>query len=355
MKRIEERTGELIVTCGDRATGLETADSGPPACKCTRDSRAAGAAYCAAMGGILVTVKKLLRRAHSGANALLLRAAPSTKPYTIGEHTILLNREHLLPEYQSRHRLYDRFLPILCKQFDHPDLWIIDVGANVGDTAVAVAQACRNPILCIEGDDDFFDLLKHNVDSLFGKRERPVHCVKALAGSGRFTGFLKNDGTTAGLAPSGASGRHAAAALDDLLSTVGAPTTAIALIKVDTDGYDGDVILSARKILTASRPVIFWENYFATTEQMRAFEVLYQNLFDAGYRYFWVFDNYGNLMLRECSLNNIVDLNEYVGSQQFHGCTRSIFYTDVLAVTDDKLARARKAIAVFRSSEIKRE
>ena len=285
---------------------------------------------------------------------MLRRTAPSTKPYKIGEHTILLNREHLLPEYQSQHRLYDRFLPILCKQFDDPDLWIIDVGANVGDTAVAIAQACRNPILCIEGDDDFFKLLKHNVDSLFGKRERPVHCVKALAGSGRFSGFLKNDGTTAGLAPTNASGRRAAA-LDDLLSAMGAPTTAIALIKVDTDGYDCDVILSGQSILTASRPGIFWENYFSTMAQMRALEVLYQNLFDAGYHYFWVFDNYGNLMLRECSPDNIMDLNEYVGSQEFHGCSRSIFYTDVLAVTDDKLARAREAIAVFRSSEIKRE
>jgi FkbM family methyltransferase len=284
----------------------------------------------------------------------LQRADSATKQYKIGEHTVLLNREHLLPEYQSRHRLYDRFLPILCKQFAHPDLWIIDVGANVGDTAVAVAQACRNPILCIEGDDLFFDLLKHNVDLLFGKREQRVRCVKAIVGSGRVSGFLKSDGTTAGLASIEAGGRRAIA-LDDLLSTVGAPTTAIALIKVDTDGYDCDVILSAQTILTASRPAIFWENYFSTIEQMRDLEILYQKLFDTGYHYFWVFDNYGNLMLRECSPNNIVDLNEYVWSQEFHGCTRSIFYTDVLAVTDDKLAHAREAIAIFRLSEIKRE
>jgi hypothetical protein len=84
---------------------------------------------------------------------------------------------------------------------------------------------------------------------------------------------------------------------------------------------------------------------------MRDLETLYKTLFDAGYHYFWDFDNYGNLMLRECSLNNFVDLNEYVASQEFNGCTRSIFYTDVLAVTDDKLAHAREAIAIFRSSE----
>jgi FkbM family methyltransferase len=278
-------------------------------------------------------------------------SASPTKQYKIGEHLVLLNQEHMLPEYQSKYRLYDRFLPILCRQFDHLDHWIIDVGANVGDTAVAVAQSCRNPILCIEGDDDFFELLQHNIDNLFVKRERAVRCVKAIVGSGRFSGSLKNDGTTAHLAQS-QEGSQRATALDELLSDVGAPAAMIALIKVDTDGYDADVILSARNILTASSPVIFWENYFSTTEQMRDLEVLYRSLYDTGYRYFWVFDNYGNLMLRECGLNNIADLNEYVASQKFHDCTRTIGYTDILAAPDDKLARVREAVSIFRSSAI---
>src|ERR1700730_19342057 len=47
---------------------------------------------------------------------------------------------------------------------------------------------------------------------------------------------------------------------------------------------------------------------------MRDLETLYKNLFDAGYHYFW--DNYGNLMLRKCSLNNFVDLNEYVARME---------------------------------------
>jgi hypothetical protein len=38
----------------------------------------------------------------------------------------VIERFCLSLEYQSRHRLYDRFLPILCKLFDHPDHWIID-------------------------------------------------------------------------------------------------------------------------------------------------------------------------------------------------------------------------------------
>jgi FkbM family methyltransferase len=278
-----------------------------------------------------------------------------TKQYEIGEHTILLNREHLLPMYQARHRLYDRFLPILCKQLDHPDHWIIDVGANVGDSAVAVAQICRNPLLCIEGDDEFFKLLQCNIGNLFAKRERAVIGIKAMVGSGRFSGSLERDGTTASLKQQLQADGQRAATLDELSRDSGVPAAAIALIKVDTDGYDGDVILSAPNILAASRPVIFWENYFSTREQMRDLEVLYQSLHDAGYRYFWVFDNFGNLMLQECSISNIIDLNKYVASQEFHSCTRSIYYTDILAAADDKLARVRGAISIFRSSVIEQE
>jgi FkbM family methyltransferase len=312
------------------------------------------AAHFAGMGGAVLTIEKLVKRAHSRAGAFLQRTASSTKRYKIGEQTILLNREHLLPDYQARHRLYDRFLPILCKQFDHLDHWIIDVGANVGDTAVAVAQACRNPLLCIEGDDDFFKLLQYNISSLFAKRKRAVICIKAMVGSGRFSGFLERDGTTARLDQLRADGQRAST-LDELSRDSGVPAAAIALIKVDTDGCDGDVILSAPNILAASSPVIFWENYFSTMEQMRDLEVLYQSLHDAGYRYFWVFDNFGNLMLQECSVTNIVDLNEYVASQEFHRCTRSIYYTDILAAPDDKRARVREAISIFRSSVIVQE
>jgi FkbM family methyltransferase len=281
----------------------------------------------------------------------LPRTAPSTKQYKIGEHTILLSHEHLLPDYQSQHRLYDRFLPVLCKQLDDLDHWIIDVGANVGDTAVAVAQACRNPILCIEGYDEYFNLLKCNIDNSFAKRERAVVCINAIVGSGRFSGSLQGDGTSARLVQDQALDRRAAT-LDNLARDAGVPATAIAFIKVVTSGYEGDVILSAQDILAASRPIIFWENYFSTREQMQGLEAFYQRLQAVSYSHFWVFDNFGNLMLRECSLHNIVDLNAYVASQEFSRCTRTIYYTNILAAPDERLPSVREAISVFQSAAI---
>jgi len=281
--------------------------------------------------------------------ALLQPEASSTRPYQIGKHTILLKREHLLRDYQSKHRLYDRFLPILCKHLDDLDHWIIDVGANVGDTAVAVGQVCRNPILCVEGYDEYFNLLKCNINSSFVGRERPVTCIKAIVGSGRFSGLLKGDGTSAGLVQ---GPEQRAVSLDMLAHEAGVPAGAVALIKVDTDGYDGDVILSATEILAKSKPVIFWENYFSTMEQMQDLEAFYQRLPDSNYRHFWVFDNFGNLMLQECSLSSLIDLNHYVASQEFHNCTRTIYYTDILAAGVERLESVRQAISAFRSTAI---
>ncbi|HEY8031739.1 MAG TPA: FkbM family methyltransferase [Methylocella sp.] len=298
-------------------------------------------------------LQNLISRTLSSVQAMLRRAPQSspqaTTRYKIGELIIELNPEHRLPLYQSQHRLYDRFLPVLCRRLEPADHWIIDVGANVGDTAIAIAQACANPILCVEGDAEYFDLLKRNVENLLSARERPTRCVKVLVGTGRFSGSLERDGTTAGLAQD-IAGDHRAVPLDEVVREAGLPTGEIALVKVDTDGYDSDVILSATGVLAASRPILFWENYFSSRAQIRDLDQLYQCLEDMGYRYFWAFDNFGNLMLEECSVKNIRDLNAYVASQEFHGCTRTIWYTDILAASENNLSRAREAVEDFCSS-----
>ena len=297
---------------------------------------------------------KFIGRALSKAKVPLTDSVPNAvKQYKLGEHTIVLSHEHLLPFYQSQYPLYDRFLPILCKHLDHPDKWIIDVGANVGDTAVAIAQTCTNPILCVEGEGRFFDLLRCNVDALFGMREQPVRCVNKLVGTGRFSGHLASDGTTARLAQD-ESTRRPAVTLDEVTREAGLSASLIALVKVDTDGYDGDVILSGATILAGSRPVLFWENYFSTADQMKGLVQLYEHLESSDYLHYWVFDNFGNLMIEECSVTHVRDMCAYLASQEFNGCTRTIHYIDIMAAPADKIALARSAIADFRSSVILR-
>ena len=56
-----------------------------------------------------------------------------------------LNSAQVIAQSKAQHRLYDRFLPVLCRHI--PPGWIVDVGANVGTTAKGMAKECDNPIL----------------------------------------------------------------------------------------------------------------------------------------------------------------------------------------------------------------
>src|SRR2546430_10062937 len=48
----------------------------------------------------------------------------------------------------------------------YPDLTCIDVGANVGDTVIALRKQTKFPILCVEPNDRYFAILQHNTRGL---------------------------------------------------------------------------------------------------------------------------------------------------------------------------------------------
>jgi len=287
-------------------------------------------------------VREMVRKALS-----LIR--PVTKKYKIGNFTITLNNQHMLPNYQEAHRLYDRFLPVLCRHLDHTERWIIDVGANVGDSTIAMAQACQNPILSIEGDEAFFQLLTANVESFPNGKERSK-AVNVLVGTGKFSGNLVSSGTTATRSDKDIGG--ASVSLDALLRRSGIDPNSVALLKVDTDGYDGDVILSSLQLLATAAPVLFWENQFSSEQQLGCLEEFYRSIAHLGYGKFWVFDNFGNVLLEECSLKEIADLNKYVMARNSYRATRTIHYIDVLASTEKNLGIVRAAIGLYRTETI---
>src|SRR5260221_385373 len=116
--------------------------------------------------------------------SIVLRAFRRTgQQHKIGANFISLPGGHHLPEDQTAHRLYDCFLEILSRELDG-DRWIVDVGANVGDTATVIAQSCRNPILCIEADEAYFKFLRRNVAEVASTTGRNIRCVEALVGTG---------------------------------------------------------------------------------------------------------------------------------------------------------------------------
>ena len=267
--------------------------------------------------------------------------------YCIDNKILTLPSKHPLPEFQEKFRLYDRFLPILVSYLPEEGK-IIDIGANVGDTLYATIDRCSNKIICVEAADDFYELLEFNINALSEAQRGRVSALKKMAGTGSFTGTLEQThGGTASLKVDEKTIQNYFS-LDFLIGD----KTSVNLIKVDTDGFDFDVIESAKQICKESKPILFWENEISEDFQLNGFEQMYYNLSELGYDTLYIFDNFGNLIFENSNFEILKQLHTYIYSMKKYDCTRTIFYTDVLAVSNKHKDLVTNAIEDYKRSFI---
>ena len=89
--------------------------------------------------------------------------------HQIGGHDVVLPPSHDLPFYQRRDPTYDSYaIPVLAHLAASTSrMMVVDLGANVGDTAVAALSAADNiDVIAVEGDDTFLSYLRRNVEEL---------------------------------------------------------------------------------------------------------------------------------------------------------------------------------------------
>jgi FkbM family methyltransferase len=274
------------------------------------------------------------------------KGRPST--YMIGDDVLDLPAEHTLPIYQGKHKLFDRFLPVLASFVKKGDI-IIDIGANVGDTAIMMCQNSDSQIICVEPSDKFFPYLERNISKLGSEREKQFLLKKALIGSDKFAGHLQHYGGTAKVVVDDQSNKDPKVELDVLIGD-----EQIGLIKVDTDGFDFDVLNSGLKVLERSRPMLFWENQIENADQEKGYKALYKNLADLGYSWLYIFDNFGNLILELADFKALENINNYTTSMNEYGCTRTFYFTDVLAVADNYKDAAAEAVEKYKAEWIRK-
>lgn len=268
---------------------------------------------------------------------------PTETTHTVAGFEIVLPGDHQLPVFQRLYPLYDRFLPLLARAADDPAAGIVDIGANVGDTAIAMAASCRNHILAVEGDPGFFGHLQANIarHPRLGGR---IAAVPAMVGTGALHGVLSRhearDATSARL-DQAAAGTPDFVTLDRLLVN----RDDVALIKIDTDGFDWDVVASGPETLARHEPLLFWENY-CVAETAGGYARLYDTLAAGGYAHVWIFDNFGNLLLADTDFSRLGEINAYLLAQERMGYA-AFHYLDVLACTGRRLPTARAAIEAF--------
>ncbi|MFD8708210.1 FkbM family methyltransferase [Kitasatospora sp. NPDC059648] len=178
------------------------------------------------------------------------------------------------------------------------DLTIVDIGANVGDTAVLMRAAAMAPILCVEGDELFLGFLRRNVEHL-----RDVEIEEAYVATDddtdRVHTVVRQAGTAALVPP--ASGPKPARPLRSLPTILDshARFSSPGLVKIDTDGADPRIIVANRELLARARPVVFFEFaplWAARTGDDNPYRAI-TALAEAGYEGALVYANTGELLL----------------------------------------------------------
>jgi hypothetical protein len=102
-------------------------------------------------------------------SVLINRSDPLVR-FQVASVDLLMPLSHELPFHIAMHPQYSLNVGRIAGQVfsKHPNLRFIDIGANIGDTVAILRQNDEFPILCIEGDKRFFEILAKNIAGLDG-------------------------------------------------------------------------------------------------------------------------------------------------------------------------------------------
>lgn len=245
--------------------------------------------------------------------------------YNLDGSKILLPLSHNLPLIRKSHLHYStnvgRIASVLKSKY--PDLALIDIGANIGDTVAILRNRAYFPILCIDGDKHFFSFLNENV-----KNWPDVDLVNSFVGdtTGNFSGRIEILGGTGHLVED----QHPNQELEiKKLSNILCENPRFAnakMIKVDTNGFDCKILKSELVLLEALKPVLFFEYdpYFFKKFKDDGFQI-FHDLKEIDYKAALVFENTGEYLIH-LNLNNDLLLEDI---HQFYSGWAGRRYCDI--------------------------
>lgn len=246
--------------------------------------------------------------------------------YDFSNVTLLLPFSHQLPFILKNYPYYSSNLARIAKYVKqkYDNLHLIDVGANVGDTAALLRGEVFFPILCIEGDEQFLAALKKNVE-LFAE----VDISASFLGENTATipATVDKKAGTARLQETTSDAMLAVKTLPDVLKEH--PRFANAkMLKIDTDGFDCKIIRGAIEYVQQTKPVIFFEyDPFFMAQQGDDGLSIFKLLSEAGYQKLIIYDNFGDLLL-SCNVDDF-DLLHHI--HLFFSGRLGRYYCDICA------------------------
>lgn len=264
--------------------------------------------------------------------------------YSIDGFLLDMGEGHQLSLTQKYHPMYDRFVPYLGKLVENVMVSqssrgvILDIGANVGDTCAGMIKHTSADYICVEPTTKFFNLLKDNIKKFGPAYSNRITLVKAYISQNmdeHFNSKVINGTAIKALVEDTSNSEAPTYSITNLYKHLSVNPKDVVLIKIDTDGYDSECILSLEDTLKYSSPLIFWENQIDNESQYNKFIQMLDFLKDNCYDTFFVFDNFGNYLCLT-DIDGIKDINTYLLRILKDKSTRSFYYVDVLSCKSDK-------------------
>jgi FkbM family methyltransferase len=198
----------------------------------------------------------------------------------------------------------------------YPDREIVDVGANVGDTACIIASKCKSKLVLVEGSDFYFPYLQVNAKKISNVTSL-YHC---LVGDGAsHGGMLAPWGGTAHFVDDAESRPNPTKTLAELSSN-------FCMIKVDTDGWDFKILSSNMRTIDKLKPLIVFENQIRTDADLASCSRLYDELFASGYAGYCLFDEQGYHVISTSCRSHLDQLNRLMYLQYKEGAKKAAFW-----------------------------
>lgn len=216
----------------------------------------------------------------------------------------------------------------------YPRVSCIDVGANVGDSVAIVNSFAPMPILCIEGNEMYLPILRHNA-----LKYPNVEIEDCFVGESSETVIAINHGGSAHLKVSESGTR--VKVLHDILSNH-VKFAESKLFKIDTDGFDLKILRGANQFLKDVKPVIFFEYdpYYLLLQNEYPLSV-FEQLNKLGYEKCLLFDNLGDFLCEVDSndkiiLNDLTCFFNHQGKRYIDVCALHISDNDLISLIRSK-------------------
>ena len=243
----------------------------------------------------------------------------------IGSRIMILPPEHPLSMWTPLYKDYDNFLPKLVKEINSNES-IIDIGANIGDTLFRFIETNSKPnYFSIEADQYFFKYLKKNKELLEGEIQDRVTLINELVGKNLKGNLTQKSNLGSKFLVESPDGLETKS-LDKII--VERNIQNIKLIKVDVDGYDYNVLLSAMNEIKKNKPMLFFE--YMSLNKPEYIELI-KKLYEIDYSEWTIINNYGSVIFEN---KHYKDVLNYINSEENREIIIDIYCKTNLAINN---------------------